>query len=165
MVEIILPRSSSSSSSRSSSFSRSPSRSTFRPSSPLPKPKPSVPTPTTTVPTSNINVSPSLGIMDGIKWGFGTSVGHSIGNLFGFGTQHVHHDNAPPASANQPSIALPKDEFTTCLETIPHEQKLQYCQVYSACLHEKSKYYDNNTTKDLCREKALNSLSNSSQMM
>lgn len=98
--------------------------------------------------------------MDGIKWGFGTSVGHSIGNLFGFGTQHVHHDNVPQT---QPSV--PKDEFTTCLETIPHEQKLQYCQVYSACLHEKSKYYDNTTTKDLCRDKALNSLSNPSQMM
>ncbi len=161
MVEIIMPRSSSSS--RSSSFSRSPSRSsTFRPSSPpKPLPKPSVPTPS--VPTPNINVSPSLGIMDGVKWGFGTSIGHSIGNLFGFGTQHVHHDNAPPASNS--SLAPPKDEFTLCLETIPHEQKLQYCQVYSACLHEKSKYYDNNTTKDLCREKALNSLSNPSQMM
>jgi hypothetical protein len=97
--------------------------------------------------------------MDGIKWGFGTSVGHSIGNLFGFGTQHVHHDNAPQT---QPSV--PKDEFTTCLETIPHEQKLQYCQVYSTCLHEKSKYYDNTTTKDLCRDKALNILKNPEMM-
>lgn len=96
--------------------------------------------------------------MDGVKWGFGTSIGHSIGNLFGFGTQHVHHDNPTPTPV-PPSLppSMPKDAFTQCLETVPTEKKMEYCHAYTQCL-ENNAQYTYKDYKDQCRQEAFQSI-------
>jgi hypothetical protein len=73
-----------------------------------------------------------MGIMDGVKWGFGTSIGHSIGNLFGFGTQNVHVENQTRPISPAPTAI--KTDFDKCMETSTHEKKLSYCYEYDKCL-------------------------------
>jgi hypothetical protein len=99
--------------------------------------------------------------MDGVKWGFGTSIGHSIGNLFGFGTQHVHHNTPTPTPA-PPSLppplpSEPKDAFTQCLETVPTEKKMEYCHAYTQCMQNNAQYTYKDY-KDHCRQEAFQSI-------
>lgn len=85
------------------------------------------------------DVRPSMGIMDGVKWGIGTSVGHSIAGFFGFGSHTQTH-----------YVEKPKDTFEQCIETnASMDNKLVYCTYYSQCM---SDYTD---VKNLCRERAL----------
>jgi hypothetical protein len=76
-----------------------------------------------------------MGIMDGVKWGFGTSIGHSIGNLFGFGTQNVHVENQTRPISPTPTAT--KTDFEKCVETSQRENKLSYCFEYDKCLKTK----------------------------
>jgi hypothetical protein len=83
-----------------------------------------------------------MGIMEGVKWGIGTSVGHSIAGYFGFGgsgsATQTHH------------VEKSKDTFEQCIETnATMDKKLDYCTYYSKCM---SDYTD---AKNLCRERAL----------
>ncbi len=87
-------------------------------------------------------VNTSMGIMEGVKWGIGTSIGHSIAGYFGFGgnggATQTHH------------VEKPKDTFEQCIETnATMDKRLDYCTYYSKCM---SDYTDN---KNLCRERAL----------
>lgn len=108
------------------------------------------PAPAPHAPTVAHTPQSSFGIMDGIKWGVGTSIGHSIGNMFGFGTQHVKVESAPSSLSQTPQIppSTIKSTFDQCMEISSHENKASYCYEYDKCL--KSKEPIN------CNEKATN---------
>ena len=120
---------------RSGSSSRSSSpRSFSKPSLRSLSPSISKTTPTPSVVHHEHKTSTS--VMDGVKWGFGTSIGHSIGNLFGFGTQNVHVENISKTSG---AASMPiKTDYDRCLETTNHEKKLSYCYEYDKCLQSKA---------------------------
>lgn len=95
----------------------------------------------------------SMGLLDGVKWGFGTSVGSSIARSFGFGSA-----TAESASA---TASIKKDTYEQCLETFPFSKdelspikKMEYCTSYSACLkgYPEADVY--------CRQKALEHIKN-----
>ena len=101
----------------------------------------------------------SMGLLDGVKWGFGTSVGSSIARSFGFGqTSNPAANSAESASA---TTTLKKDTYEQCLETFALSKdelspikKMEYCTSYSACLkgYPEADVY--------CRQKALEHIKN-----
>ena len=95
----------------------------------------------------------SMSLLDGVKWGFGTSVGSSIARSFGFGSA-----TAESASA---TTTLKKDTYEQCLETFALSKdelspikKMEYCTSYSACMkgYPEADVY--------CRQKALEHIKN-----
>lgn len=144
-----MPRSNSNSrsSSRSSSFSSRPSH--------FSRPSP-VSATTPAQPVQYHEHKTSMGLLDGVKWGFGTSVGSSIARSFGFGS-------APAANSAESASAstIKKDTYEQCLETFPFStdemspiKKMEYCTSYNACMkgYPEADVY--------CRQKALEYIKN-----
>lgn len=92
-------------------------------------------------PSTYAHESRGVTIGDGIKWGLGSSIGHSIGNIFGFGTQHVKVDNPIAVGQNSiPSPAPAKTFFDYCMESnIMVPNKLSYCNEYDKCIKDVNK--------------------------
>ena len=105
----------------------------------------------------------SMGLLDGVKWGFGTSVGSSIARSFGFGqtSNPAANPAANPAESASATASIKKDTYEQCLETFPFSKdelspikKMEYCTSYSACIKD---YKDHH---DYCRENALEHIKN-----
>ena len=100
-----------------------------------------------------------MGLLDGVKWGFGTSVGSSIARSFGFGSAPAAASN--PTESASATGTLKKDTYEKCLETFPLStdemspiKKMEYCTSYNACMkgYPEADVY--------CRQKALEHIKN-----
>lgn len=140
---------------RSNSNSRSSSRSSFT------YKRPSVSVKKTVVPNQPVQYHEhrtSMGLLDGVKWGFGTSVGSSIARSFGFGSSPSEVSSANTSAS---ASTIKKDTYEKCLETFPFStdqlspiKKMEYCTSYSACIKD---YKDHH---DYYRENALEHIKN-----